>query len=191
MLFIHTFTAIHYLQIVLPNSLFYYILVTQEPHFLLCYTGGNSLSSAPLGFYIGGTPLSSATLGFYTEGISLSSAPLAFYTGGISLSSAPLGFYTLSLDHASPVLSLQSTNSLIRTRSTNYGTEMFRSWSYTVSCSKVMSVKYAISASLMLMKIDIRQITWNLSISKCGWIETTITITLPEDLRVFLHALRA
>ena len=149
MLLIHSFVATHYLKIVLPTSLFRYILVTHEPHFLLCYTRG------------------------------------------VSFSSAPLGFYTPSLNHANPVLSLQSTNSLIRTRSTNYGTERFRNWSHTISCSKVMSVKYAMSSCLMLMKIDIRHITWNLSISNCGWVETTITITLPEDLHAFLHARRA
>jgi hypothetical protein len=113
------------------------------------------------------------------------------YTGGISLSSAPLGFYIPSLNHANPFLSFQATNTLIRTRSTNYGTERFRSWRYTVSCSKVMSVQYAMSASLMFVTIDIRQITWNLSISNCGWIETTVTTILPEDLHAFLHAHRA
>ena len=48
------------------------------------------------------------------------------YTGGIFLSSAPIGFCTPSLNHANPVLPFQSMNSPIRTRSTNYGAESFR-----------------------------------------------------------------
>ena len=59
-----TFVAIHYVNIVLPTYVFPYIVVTQEPHFLLCCTGGTSLSSAPLVFYTPSLNHANAVLSF-------------------------------------------------------------------------------------------------------------------------------